>query len=187
MVANLPKLLPLSHPSQYYFHVPFARQSSQPNILNMFPSFSNGDRTMLLDDIEKDSCDGLGLLRRGLQLDWLHLWLRFLRKAPYCCGKHDANVLLRSFYLVYFSPCRRRFGMDAASRWRRRLLPSSLVRFRVNNTWRKSVQCRIPVPLAVATAVVNPYSVFIGFSRQSNNDTLTQAPDVCFFLTASQL
>lgn len=33
MIANELKLLPLSHPSQHYFHMPFACQSSQPNFL----------------------------------------------------------------------------------------------------------------------------------------------------------
>ena len=35
MVAYLPKLLPLSHPPQHYFHMPLARQSSQTNFLKM--------------------------------------------------------------------------------------------------------------------------------------------------------
>lgn len=35
MVANYPKPLPLPHPSQYCFHVPFARQPSHTYFLNM--------------------------------------------------------------------------------------------------------------------------------------------------------
>ena len=38
MVANQPQLLPFSHPSQQYLHVPFACQASQAGSLQYFKS-----------------------------------------------------------------------------------------------------------------------------------------------------
>lgn len=77
MVADLSKLLSLSHPSQNDFEVRFSIRSSKSNLLDSFPGVVDGDRTVLLEDVEDHSGYRLRLLRRRSELDWFHFRLRF--------------------------------------------------------------------------------------------------------------
>lgn len=60
----------------------------KPRYLDAFPGVSNGDGTMLLDDIEQGSGDRLPLLRRRFNCHRPHLWLRLLRQTSNCRPKH---------------------------------------------------------------------------------------------------
>lgn len=82
MVADEPELLPLSHPPQHDLHLPLARQTSQPNSLDVLPDVGDGERAVLPDDVEDGAGDGLRLLRRRRQLDRPHLGLPLLAHPP---------------------------------------------------------------------------------------------------------
>ena len=64
------------------------RMKEKWRYLDAFPGVSNGDGTMLLDDIEERSGDRLPLLRRCFNDHGPHLRLRFLRQTSNRRPKH---------------------------------------------------------------------------------------------------
>lgn len=60
------------------------------NYLYTIPGFGNIERSMLLDDIENGSGDGLCLLGWSFKLNWFHLWFWFPPYQPYRCCKHPS-------------------------------------------------------------------------------------------------
>jgi len=64
------------------------RMKEKPVHLDAFPGVSNGDGTMLLDDIEEGSGYRLPLLRRRFNCHGPHLRLRLLRQTSNRRPKH---------------------------------------------------------------------------------------------------
>lgn len=73
MVADEPELLSLPHPSQHDLHVAFARQSTHSSLLDAFPSFSNSERTVFLDDVKYNPGNCLSLLRWSFEIGRAHV------------------------------------------------------------------------------------------------------------------
>lgn len=79
--------------------------------LDAIPGFADGERPVLPDDVENGAGDGLRLLRRGLQLDGLHLRLRLLCRPPRHRRKHHRSPP-RSTHLMFTSNQSARRGRE---------------------------------------------------------------------------
>lgn len=83
--------------------------------LESFPGLSNGERSLLFENVEDGASNSLSLLRLlTLELNGFHLWLWFLGcHQPNCCPKHhfradyEAFEAFCEFFINYFMEERR--------------------------------------------------------------------------------
>lgn len=65
-------------------------EEGEEEYLDVVPDVGDGERAVLLDDVEDGAGDGLRLLRRRRQLDRRHLGLPLVRSPPRRRRQHRA-------------------------------------------------------------------------------------------------